>query len=87
MAEQEGLQVLAFGSQVLHGCFPRTDELADGFMPRVWHPNRREFAGAVQLGQGERIPSVGLDPFARTLRDQRGRDHGTVVAKGDNLPL
>ena len=56
-------------------------------MLRVWNPDRRELAGAVQLGQGQRVAPVGLDPLARALRDQRRRDHGAVVAEGGDLAL
>src|SRR3712207_8971177 len=41
----------------------------------------------MQSGQGERVPPVGLDPLARTLRDQGGRDHRTAVAERGDLPL
>src|SRR3954454_19009622 len=79
--------MLALGAQILHRSFPCPHQLADGLMRWVWNPDGREFAGAMQLGQGERVPPVGLDPLARALRDQRGRNHGTVMAERDNLSL
>jgi len=56
-------------------------------MRRVRKPDGGEFARSMQLGQGQRVPAVGLDPLARPLRDQRGRNHGTVVAERGDLPL
>src|SRR5215212_10049788 len=56
-------------------------------MAGVRDPDRREFAGAVQAGQGQRVPPVGLDPLARPLRDQRRRDHDAVVPERGDLAL
>jgi hypothetical protein len=30
-------------------------------MPRIWHPDRRQLAGAVKSRQGKGIPAIGLD--------------------------
>ena len=56
-------------------------------MPRVGDPDLGEFAGAMEPGQGEGIPAIGLDALARSLRDQRGSDNGAVMPEGADLPL
>jgi hypothetical protein len=56
-------------------------------MGLVWDPNRRQFAGAVQLGEVDRIPPIGLDPFAGLARDQRRRDDDAFVIRRRQLPL
>src|SRR5215213_9515583 len=71
VAEQEGLQLLARAPQLLHRRLAGAHQLAHGLVAGIRDPDRRELAGAVQLGQGQRVPPVGLDPLARALRDQR----------------
>jgi hypothetical protein len=70
----EGLRMLALLAQVLHGGFACPHQIAYGFVPRIWHPDRRQFAGAVKSRQSEGIAAIGLDVLARTLGDQRRRD-------------
>jgi hypothetical protein len=70
VAQQKGLQMLALGAQVRHRGLTGPHQLADGFMPGVGDPDAGEFAGAMQAGQGEGIPAIGLDALARPLRDQ-----------------
>src|SRR6185503_11975692 len=43
--------------------------------------------GAMEPGQGEGIPAIGLDALTRPLRDQRGSDNGAVVPESGDLAL
>src|SRR4051812_48492610 len=87
VAQQKGLQMLALGAQIRHRGLTGPHQLPHGLMPRVGHPDPGEFAGAMQPGQGEGIPAIGLDALARPLRDQRGSDDGAVMPEGADLPL
>src|SRR3954454_19953741 len=87
VARQKGLQMLALRAQVRHRGLTGPHQLAHGFMPRVGDPDAGEFASAMQPGQGDGIPAIGLDALARSLRDQRGSNDGAVVPEGGDLPL
>src|SRR4051812_13471271 len=87
VTEQKRLQMLALLAQVLHGRFPSPHQIANGFVSRVGNPNGRQLAGAMQSGQRERIPTIGLDALARPFRDQRGSDDGAVMPEIRDLPL
>src|ERR1035437_16974 len=56
-------------------------------MPRIWHPDRRQFAGAVKSRHGEGIPAIGLDVLARPLEDQGRRDDETSMAESSDLAM
>ena len=81
------VQMLALRTQVRHCGLTGPHQLAYCFMPRVGDPDLGEFAGAMEPGQGEGIPAIGLDALARPLRDQRRSDDGAVVPEGRDLPL
>src|SRR4051812_24657264 len=70
VAQQKGLQMLALRAQVRHRGLTGPHQLAHGLMPRVGDPDPGEFASAMQPGQGDGIPAIGLDALARPLRDQ-----------------
>jgi hypothetical protein len=42
---------------------------------RVRNPNGAQLSRPMELRQRDGIPTVGLDPVAGALRDQRRRDH------------
>ena len=56
-------------------------------MSLIWNPDRRQLTGPVQLGEVDRIPSVGLDPITGLARDQRRSDHDVSVPCRAELPL
>src|SRR6516164_198160 len=56
-------------------------------MHRVRHPNRRQIPGAQQASQCHGIAPVGLDPLARSLWHQRGRNHDAVVTQSTHLAV
>ena len=70
VAQQKRLQVLALLAQVLHGRLTGSHQFAHRLVPRVWDPDARELAGAMEPGQGDSVPAIGLDALARPLRDQ-----------------
>jgi hypothetical protein len=57
------------------------------FLVRRRRPHRRQQPGAPQLDQFARVPPVRLDPLARFPRNQRGRHHVAVHARGRQPPL
>ncbi len=56
-------------------------------MGLIGDPDRRQFAGAVQLGEVDRIPPVGLDAVTGLARDQRRSDDDTSMPALGQLPL
>jgi len=50
----------------------RPDKIADRFVHRVRHPNRRQIPGAQQPRQRHGIAPIGLDPFARRFGTNEG---------------
>src|SRR5215207_7377942 len=67
VALPERLQVLALLAQVLHGGRTGSHQFAHRLVPRVWDPDARELAGAMEPGQGDSVPAIGLDALARPL--------------------
>jgi hypothetical protein len=87
MAQQKPGQLLADLPQRTHRGLTRTHEIADRLMGLVRDPDRRQFTGAVQLGEVDRIPPIGLDPLTGFARDQRRRDDDAFVIHRRELPL
>jgi hypothetical protein len=52
---------------------------------RIGNPHCGKLAGPVQPGQGDRVPTVGLDALARSLRDQSWGNHHAVMAQISDL--
>src|SRR5271163_2044786 len=44
-------------------------EIADRLMSLIGNPYGGQFTGPMQLGEVDRIPTVGLDPISRLARD------------------
>ena len=87
VAEQKRQQLLALAAKILRCRRARPDNIADRFMHRVRHPNRRQITGAQQSSQCHGVAPVGLDPLARSLWHQRGRDHDAVVTVSTMYPF
>ena len=52
-------------------------------MSLIRNPHSGQFTGAMQLGEVDRIPSVGLDPISRLAWDQRrSHDDATMPSQG-----
>src|SRR6202041_1707103 len=56
-------------------------------MRRIGPPDGGQFTGAMQLGEVDRIASVGFDPITWLARDQRRSDHGTFVPDRAQMAL
>ena len=56
-------------------------------MSLIGHPDRRQLARPMELGQHEGIAAVGLHPVARLHRDERGGDDHAVMTHLDELPV
>jgi hypothetical protein len=56
----------------------RAHEIADRLMSPIRNPHSGQFSGAMQLGEVNRTPPVGLDPISRLARDQR-RSHDDAI--------
>ena len=84
MFEHEAADLLAVDAQRFDRGRAGADEIAHGFVPRVGHPDRREFPRAKEPGQADGVPSIGFHPISRLLRDQRrGHDDAGVSHAGD----
>jgi hypothetical protein len=66
---------------------PPADEVANGFVHRVWDPHAGQLACPMQPRQRDRVSAVCLHPLARPLRDQRRRDDQAIVAQLQNLAI
>ena len=62
-------------------------EIADRLMSRIRNPNGGQFAGPMQLGQVDRVATIGLDPISRVARDQRRSDDDAIVPGKRQLTL
>jgi hypothetical protein len=79
--------LLAGLTERAHRRQPRTHQITDRFMSLIWNPYRGQFTSAVQIGQVDRIPPVGLDPIARFARDERRDDNNTSMSSLGQLAL
>ena len=71
----------------MHRVKTSAHQVAHCLVPGIGNPHRRQFAGAMQPRQAGGVPSIGLDPVARTLRDQRRRHHDALVPVQRQLTL
>ena len=62
-------------------------KIAHRLMGRVRHPHSSQFAGPMQTRQRDRIPTVRLDPFTRSFRDQRRSNHHAVMPERLHLAI
>src|SRR5262252_1201472 len=85
VAQQKRQQLLALAAKILRCGRARSDKITDRFVHHVGHPNRRQITGAQQPSQCHGIAPVGLDPLARALWRQRGRDDDAVVTQSTDL--
>jgi hypothetical protein len=74
MAQQERRQLLTGLTETADRRQAGAHEIADRFMSRIRNPDRGQFAGSMQLGQVDRIPTVGLDPISWLARDWSNDD-------------
>ena len=63
------------------------NQIAHRLMRRVRHPDRRQLACPMQLGQHHRIAAIRLHTVARLHRNERWCDHDAVMPHLDKLPV
>ena len=56
-------------------------------MGRIGRPDSRQFTRPMKTRQRDRIPTVRLDPLARSFRDQRRSNHHAVVPERLHLAI
>ena len=82
MTQEKARELLTGLAQTADGRKTRAYEIADRLMSRIRNPDSGQFTGAMQLGEVDRIPPVGLDPISRLARDQR-RSHDDAIMPGE----
>ena len=74
-------------AQTADGHHARACEIADRLMSLIEDPHRGQFTGAMQLGQVDRIPPVGLGPICRLAWDQRRSNDSATMRSQGQLPV
>ena len=87
MTQEKPGELLTGLAQTADGRKTRTYEIADRLMSLIGNPHSGQFTGAMQLGEVDRIPAVGLDPISRFARDQRRSHHDALMPGERQLPL
>ncbi len=83
MPQEKARELLTGLTQTADGRKTCAHEIADRLMSWIRNPHSGQFTGAMQLGQVDRIPSVGLDPISRLAWDQRrSNDSATMPSQG-----
>ena len=87
MTQEKARELLTGLTQTADGRKTCTHEIADRLMSRIRNPHSGQFTGTMQLGQVDRVATVGLDPISRLARNQRrSNDNATMPSQGQ-LPL
>ncbi len=79
--------MLALAAKIIASRFARPNQIADGFMLRIRHPDSGEFAGSMQPGKCDGVTPVGLNPLTWPLRDQGRCHHQAVMTKLTDLTI
>ena len=83
MTQEKTRELLTSLAQTTDGCKTCAYEIADRLMSLIRNPDSGQFTGAMQLGEVDRIPPVGLDPISRLARDQRrSHDNAAMPSQG-----
>ncbi len=85
--QQEGEKLLALSPKIVPRRLAGAHKIPDRLMSRIGRPDPYQFAGTMQTRQRNRIPTVRLDPLARSFRDQCRSDHHAIVAERLNLAI
>ena len=78
--QKVALDVLACTPDVERCTLSRADQVADGLMSRIRHPDRRKFPSTQQPCELDRVAVVVLDSVSGLARDTRRRSNLAVVA-------
>ena len=82
MTQEKARELLTGLTQTADGRKTCAYEIADRLVSWIRNPDSGQFSGAMQLGEVDRIPPVGLDPISRLARDQR-RSHDDAIMPGE----
>jgi hypothetical protein len=66
---------------------PGARKIAHRLMGRVGRPHSRKLTRPMKTRQSDRIPTVRLDPLARSFRDQRRSNHQAVMPERLHLAI
>ena len=72
MPEEEGEKLLTLSPKIVPRRLPGARKIPHRLMRRVGRPPSRKLTRPMKTRQRNRIPTVRLDPLARSFRDQRG---------------
>ena len=81
MTQKQGAHLLLMHPDRLDGGCPGSDQVAHGFVRRIWDPHRRQFARPQQARERGRVTPVRLHSIARLARNERWRRDHTGVAE------
>jgi hypothetical protein len=70
--KQEGKKLLALPPKIVSRGLTGANKVPDRLMSRIGRPDPCQFTGAMQTRQRNRIPTVRLDPLARSFRISAG---------------
>ena len=87
MAQEETPHTLPGDPAVVLQILAGADELAQRFLGRGGDANRDELAGSVETGEVTSIRAIGLEPHARALGNESGRDDVTSKTEGTEQSL
>jgi hypothetical protein len=87
VTQQERKQLLALSPKIVPRRLTAARKVPDRLMSRVGRPNSRKLTRPMQTRQSDRIPTVGLDPLARSFRDQRRSNHHAVMPERLHLAI
>ena len=80
MPQKEGLKVLSRFPEPVVCDLSRSYQIANRLMRFIWHPDRGPLASPMESGSAYSATTVGLDPVARTLGNERWHHHLATVA-------
>ena len=85
--EEEREKLLALSPKIVSRRLTGANKVPDRLMSRIGRPDPCQFTGTVQTRQRNRIPTVRLDPLARSFRDQRRSDHQAIAPERLHLAI
>ncbi len=85
--EQEREKLLALSPKIVPRRLASPHKIAHRLMGRVGRPHSRKLTRPMKTRESAHMPTVRLDPFTRSFRDQRRSDHHAVVAKRLHLAI
>lgn len=76
-----------FPTQGVDGGFPPSDQMSHCLMNRLGNPHLGHFSCSMKSSELGRVATIGLDPVAGALRNQRWRNHRAIVAVLSQLAI